>query len=59
MVDRLSIFGESGGAIWHDSLSLECSDLWAQVGLLAHAEDAFTFAALWGVARDDRVAHLN
>lgn len=47
---------ESGCAIRHDTLALCAADLWAQVGLRAHAEYAVGALALRCVSRDDVVS---
>ena len=40
MIDRLSVDREPAGTIWHDASALGRSDLGAEVGLGALAEDA-------------------
>jgi len=59
VVDGLSVLGESGSTVGHDSLTLSGSDLGAEVGLFAGAEDAASFLAFRGVARNNNITNLN
>jgi len=59
VVNGLSVLGESGSTVGHDSLSLGGSDLGAEVGLLARAENAAAFLAFGSVAGDNDVTNLN
>jgi len=57
--DGLSVLGESGSAVGHDSLALSGSDLGAEVGLFAGTEDAASFLAFGSVAGDNNVTNLH
>lgn len=59
MEDFLSVFRESRGSIRHHTFSLKRSNGWAQVCLVAHAENAVEFAALRSIARDDSVTNFD
>ena len=59
MEDFLSVFRESRGSIRHHTFSLKGSDGWAQVCLVAHAENAVEFAALRSIAGDDSVTDFD
>lgn len=52
VVDGLAVDREASGPVRHHALSLRGSDLGAEVGLLALAEDALRLHALRSVARD-------
>ena len=59
MVDYLAVHGrETRRAVRHHALPLRTSYLRAEVRLGRLAVDAVPFAALRGVARDDKVARL-